>query len=666
MTEVRESSTEAGSEDLLTGRLYLLIMNGSTFTSRCLPSTDETIIGSDPKADIRIDDASVGGRHVVLHLTEPLQIEDLGSASGTQIGPVTLRTGQKLPLRYGEVFTIGSVGLVVQRGSVPLRRRRIWSHVDFEARLAEECARAERHKCQFSVARIRMENPVASTFQRLLGATLRPCDVLGSYGPNEFEIILDGASATDAEKIVQRVVSRLGGPACHTAVSNYPRDGFEPEALLEKASTIFTGGVSMPSRVVVQEDAMKRLYAILKRVAPSDISALILGETGVGKDVLARAIHAHSLRADKPFVGLNCGAISESLLESELFGHERGAFTGAVQSKEGLLESAKGGTVFLDEVGDLPPSVQLKLLRVIEERQVLRVGGLTPRPLDARFIAATNVNLEEGMARGTFREDFYFRLNGITLMVPPLRERVGEIRDLAISFATRASSSGAVPTISADALRCLMEYDWPGNIRELKNVIERAVLLCANGVITPNELPLEKMAARKAALSRPPPATADNADNDRHSSARQMVAPPPSSRQVASPDVARAWQPVNGENDSDEPVDRASPPESRSEREHLLEALDKVERQRLADALTRFAGNQTRTAKALGISRRTLLKRLNLYDFPRPRKDARDKANGDASAASIPGSDDDDDDEVPQSSPQLTPKDPPVVLAPRN
>ena len=194
---------------------------------------------------------------------------------------------------------------------------------------------------------------------------------------------------------------------------------------------------------------MRRVQALAERAAGGDISVLILGETGVGKEVLARAIHAASARAERPLVSINCAALSPSLLESELFGHERGAFTGAGQAKPGLLETAPGGTVFLDEVGELPPALQVKLLRVIETREVLRVGGVRPRKIDVRFIAATNRDLEAEVSRGGFRRDLYFRLNGMSLTIPPLRERP---RDLPL-LARGVRASLALPRARAPGSR---------------------------------------------------------------------------------------------------------------------------------------------------------------------------------------------------------------------
>jgi transcriptional regulator with GAF, ATPase, and Fis domain len=237
--------------------------------------------------------------------------------------------------------------------------------------------------------------------------------------------------------------------------------------------------------------AMRSLYRHIGRIAPSDSTVLITGESGTGKELVARALRSNSQRAERPFVAINCAAITETLLESELFGHEKGAFTGAIAQKKGKLETAEGGTVLLDEVGELSPALQAKLLRVLQEREFERVGGTRSIAVDFRLLAATNCDLEQAIAAGAFRRDLYYRLNVVSLAVPPLRERPEDIALLANHFARRhaANVKRRVLGVSADALACLMAYDWPGNVRELENAIERAVVLGSSDVIVPDDLP---------------------------------------------------------------------------------------------------------------------------------------------------------------------------------
>ena len=243
--------------------------------------------------------------------------------------------------------------------------------------------------------------------------------------------------------------------------------------------------------MVGESKAMHDVYAFVSRVAGRDSTVLISGESGTGKELVARAVHMNSPRADKPFVAINCAAITETLLESELFGHERGAFTGAVSQKKGKLEIAEGGTVFLDEIGELAVSMQAKLLRVLQEREFERVGGTRSIKLDVRLIAATNRDLKEASRSGAFRPDLYYRLNVVSLHMPALRERREDIPLLAAFFANHYGEKvkRRIAGISPEARACLMRYDWPGNVRELENAIERAVVLGSTELILPEDLP---------------------------------------------------------------------------------------------------------------------------------------------------------------------------------
>jgi two-component system response regulator AtoC len=240
---------------------------------------------------------------------------------------------------------------------------------------------------------------------------------------------------------------------------------------------------------------------VMERIARSGINVLLLGETGAGKEVTARRIHALSTRANGPFIAINCGAVPDALLESELFGHEAGAFTGARATKLGLLETAAGGTVFLDEVGDLPGAAQVKLLRVLEDRRLLRLGAVTPRDLDVRFISATHRDLKSAVASASFREDLYYRLSGITLAIPPLRERLAELTGLVEQFVKNVCErlGRAEPSIAPATLARLRTHAWPGNIRELRNVIERAVVLCGGDVLGPQHVVIEAIAPKAVA-----------------------------------------------------------------------------------------------------------------------------------------------------------------------
>ncbi|HSU41857.1 MAG TPA: sigma 54-interacting transcriptional regulator, partial [Polyangiaceae bacterium] len=305
------------------------------------------------------------------------------------------------------------------------------------------------------------------------------------------------------------------------------------------------------SGIVVCDPVMKKIFCTIERLAQGQINVLIVGETGVGKEVAAEAIHRASPRRDSPMLRLNCASLSEALLESELFGHERGAFTGACSAKPGLIELADGGTVFLDEVGELAPALQAKLLRLIETRELMRVGGVRPRPIDVRFLFATNRDLQAEVQAGRFRADLFFRLSGAVVQIPPLRERRSEILTLAEACVARAAARlelSVTPRFSSDAEAQLLAHAWPGNVRELRNAIERAVLLSHSSTLRAEDLAL------------------DLGSVGQHTAGASLATVPPS-------------------------TDASS------------------ERDRIARALVECGGNQSRAAAALGMPRRTFVRR---------------------------------------------------------
>ena len=556
-----------------TGALTLLVVGESAVWTHELPDAGTLVLGRGATCDVVIDDETVSRSHAMLHLGPAMAIEDSGSVNGTRIRDAAALPGTRIALGVDEPFTLGSVTLIVQRRASVARPRRIWSHGYFEGRLEDECARAARFGQTFALVHVALERELAADVVRAaLSAVLRGDDVLALYGPGEYEILLGGPGRAQGEALAARIHGALveHGARPHVGVAHYPGDGRGPDVLASLARERVRGVKSGERReLVMRSDRMREIYDVLGRIAGGDISVLLLGETGVGKEIVAEAVHRLSPRAARPFLRLNCAALSETLLESELFGHEKGSFTGAMFTKPGLLETAAGGTVFLDEIGELPMSAQVKLLRVLEERKVLRVGGLTPGTIDVRFVAATNRDLEVEIRRGAFREDLFYRLNGFSVAIPPLRERVTEIEPLARYFVAefcRRNARYPEPEISAIALDWLVRYRWPGNIRELRNLIERAVLLCTGGAITQHHLPLDKLEAGPAdALPVPVPA-------------------------AAAPDDERA---------------------------------------RIAAVLDQCGGNQTRAAVVLGISRRTLVNRLDAYGLVRPRKSRPDPGTDD-------------------------------------
>jgi DNA-binding NtrC family response regulator len=562
-------------------RLHALVISDSLVATYPLPEHGEVQIGRASHCEIVIDDISISRSHAALSIGPVLAIRDLGSANGTAIRGRALPPHEPVEIVPGEAIEVGSATLIVQRRAAPLRPQRLWTHDYFEVRLEEECARAARRNTMFSVLRLICgEGPTPAAIQGALTEVVRLSDVVGEYGPRDFEVLLVDTGPGEVDLAIARIVGELArhGLAVQIGAACYPRDGRHADELMSRAGATARGvsiaDAAAERAVVVADRTMQELHGLAARIASGTISVLILGETGVGKEVLGERIHRLSPRAAKPYLRLNCAALSETLLESELFGHERGAFTGAVGTKQGLLETADGGSVFLDEVGDLPLALQAKLLRVLEDRVVTRVGGLKPRPLDVRFIAATNRDLEAEVARGAFRQDLYFRLNGATLVIPPLRERPGEIPALARAFlAQGAKQAGlsSVPALSSSALDVLVRYSWPGNIRELRNVVERAVLLCGAGTIQLQHLPLEKMrGGLTAELPRP-----------------------------SSPLIATV---------------SAVPPKLQRRGSRLTK---EQERAHIVAALEACGGNQTRAAEMLGLARRTLVSRLREFGLTR-------------------------------------------------
>ncbi len=297
---------------------------------------------------------------------------------------------------------------------------------------------------------------------------------------------------------------------------------------------------------------------LAEHVAPTDSTVLIAGESGTGKEVVARYIHNLSSRSDGPFMSINCGALPENLLESELFGHVKGSFTGAVRDKQGLFAAARGGSFFLDEVGEMPPSLQVKLLRVLQEREVIPVGATESIPVDVRILAATNRNLEEEIRRGNFRSDLFYRLNVIALDLPPLRERRDDLLHLIEAILNRlaAEAGGETRALSSDALDAVMVYDWPGNVRELENALEHAVVLSKGNLIEGSALPERITTRRKEPLV--------------------------------------------------------------AERSYHNPALDVIERAYIMWVLQAEGGNKTRAAEVLGIDPSTLYRKLSRYEEQAP------------------------------------------------
>ena len=600
------------------GRLCLLAIGEQRFGVHWLPEAGEVTIGRAETCNIRVDEASLGQQHALIGVQgSVITLTDLGSPGGSKVRNAALVPMRPVQIAPGEVITLGSVMFVVQsRTTTP--QRRIWSHGYFESRVEEECTRSERFKSSFALLRVKCDTTVeAAVVEDCLANVLRLVDTVGTYGPGDYEVLLGDSTPQGVQIVSDRIIAILSAKVgkVRVGVACYPRDGRTADVLAERAGASVLGVDATERKHDAEpalEGAMAQIDQLVERIASSTINVLILGETGVGKELVAERVHQLSPRAKKPFLGLNGAALSESLLESELFGHERGAFTGAVQAKQGLLETADGGTVFLDEVGELPMSIQVKLLRVLETRKVTRVGSLKQKAIDVRFVAATNRDLEAEVQRGTFRQDLFFRLNGISLMVPPLRDRVSEIQGLAETFITDACRKYGRPNrpnLSADALELMRHYSWPGNIRELRNVVERAVVVGSGDTLTLAHLPVEKMSA----------SFADRTVNRLQAPRAPAYSPPHTLPQETEAAPPRWSMPSTGfaADQSKEAARRMVMPRNPGD---LQQELRGLERQRIVDALAACAGNQTEAARMLGLSRRTFVNRLTEYGIARPRK----------------------------------------------
>jgi DNA-binding NtrC family response regulator len=521
-------------------RAYLILREGDRTEVLNLDDGDEIVLGRSSEATARIEDAKASREHArVSRRGGAIKVVDLGSRNGTLLNQEVLR-GEERTLRSGDVLRIGKAELFVAEGAAGARAG---------TRLDRELARL-RGAGEGAVALVRVALPEGESLERLAGA-LAGAALVEAQGEREWACLVVEREA----ETVARLVSELRR-AAPTARITTARDGGSAAELLSRARSL-AGGAPPPAApvqvpgMVVADAGMVRVLEMVRKVAPTPTTVLILGETGVGKEVVAEQLHMQSPRAKGPFVRLNCGSLPGTLLESELFGYERGAFTGADRRKIGYLEAADGGTLFLDEIGELALPMQAKLLRVLEDRRFMRVGGRDEISVDVRILAATNRDLEAEAKAGRFREDLYFRLSAFVVSIPPLRERPTEVTLLAELFVRQFSErmNKQPPLIAPDALAALRRYRWPGNVRELRNAIERALVLADGDRLGADSLP----ETVRRAEGGPAPGGA------------------------------------------------------------MREQLAGMELKAIEEALAAEGGNQTRAAKRLGISRRALIYKLEKY-----------------------------------------------------
>ncbi|MCA9667159.1 MAG: sigma 54-interacting transcriptional regulator [Myxococcales bacterium] len=602
--------------------LMLLIYEHGVTRTEVLAERGGLVVGRDEPADIVIADATLSRRHARLTREgDRILVEDLASTNGTRVNGTRVErahAGADDELQFGGV-SASVLAPTAQQGL----EEGLLGHDSFSELVRYETARCRELRGRAALlmlAPTRRETSArpAAAWWRAMRVELRAVDRLALYGQNVVELILPQADEAEAIATARRLIDACAARvelACGAAL--LPNSATSAESLVQACRSAL-GAARRRHRgedIIVAEDrgqpqrdaapdqspadepvvasaTMRELYEIVERVAPAAIPVLIQGETGAGKELVAAAIHRRSNRHGGPLCSLNCGAIPRDLVESALFGHEKGAFTGAAQRREGVFEAADGGTVFLDEIGELSSEAQVALLRVLETKRLTRVGGRDEIAVDVRIVAATHRDLEQMVSDGEFRLDLFYRLNTMMLRVPPLRERREEIAPLARRFMALANEENgrSVGEIAPLALRALERHVWPGNVRELRNAIDRAVVIAGGDTITLEDLP-----ERVRALGR------TGADPS-----RQRAAPPSEDRPQDPPQQAGLEALLADALRGDEAdVD-------------FKTRMQRLEAQLIVSALEACDYNQTETSRRLRIPLRTLVNKVRQYDLSRP------------------------------------------------
>ena len=494
-------------------------------------------IGRDPQAAVTVNDQGLSRRHARFEVREgEVWVEDLGSTNGTSLNGELIQHPTRMSV--GDEVTMGGVTASIHvLPPVDLHKYGLDTHDHFLSILEHEVERARTFDRPMTLMMLQPRSDPAGDMAGdtpALREHLRPVDRLALYSDNIVEVLLPEVEDEAAEKLAQTLIRAPDSTELVCSIAVYPDAGTSADALLDGCREALRqasrpepvklasetrrwgeedGEAPVIDGLVIRNPAMREVYDTIQRLARSMIPVLVFGETGTGKEVLARLIHESGPRAGKRMVSINCGAIPATLVESVLFGHEKGAFTGATQSSKGIFEDADGGTVLLDEVGELSASAQAALLRVLETKQITRVGSSREIAVDVRIIAATNRDLEAMcQAEESFRWDLYYRLNVMTLKVPPLRERPDEVGALAELFIRQANEANGcnVRGVAPDAMRRLHQYPWPGNVRELRNAIERAVVIARGDMVEIRDLPQRVRGPVESQAKPPAPVTPES------------------------------------------------------------------------------------------------------------------------------------------------------------
>ena len=501
------------------GQASLLIYHRGGVQIVPLAEARPVVVGRRHPSTIAIRNTSLSRQHARIELVNgQVWVEDLQSTNGTWVDQ---RRIDRAAVEPGMELRLGALSASVQLlGPMESRQFGLFSHDHFQLDLEAEVIRARTFGRTLALLMLQARgrgDGGASRWFSLVQDSLRPFDRIALYCSDTAEILLPEADESLATSFARRLLALEPNLVC--GIATLPAQASSPGELVQVAlSALRETDRGRPVRTaetqvrtttpveeesagtgpVIQSGAMKRLFQTVRRLSTSVIPVLLLGDTGTGKEVVAHALHEDGPRRSHSMICVNCGGIPSQLMESTLFGHEKGAFTGASGRSKGVFESANGGTVFLDEVGELPASAQAALLRVLESKRFSRVGSNREIEVDVRIVAATHRDLEAMAADGSFREDLLYRLNAMTLTIPPLRERPDDIGPLAHRFVQQANQANgcAIRAVGDEAIEALRTYAWPGNVRELRNAIERAVVIAMDDTITLDDLPERVVAGR--------------------------------------------------------------------------------------------------------------------------------------------------------------------------